>query len=197
MALTIPEAAENGAFGGVARKTNTKKFWVAPSLITAMTVTGTWDLDESEIVTNAVSFMTDDAGGAGERLYVPYTGYLNDHISRGSAEPDKGNRIIALEVIYTVGASALADFDLEIWRTTFNAEGLPVMAAVTIATVPDTVGDTGREIDEHRLHAFINARDRFFLTSGDVVHGIIDIDDGTASDVDIYGAIWHVEEYEV
>lgn len=188
MATTVAETRVAESFGGIARDKNTARLWVPPSRIATLSVTGVWAL---EVNSNVPSLATDDAGGASERLYIPCEVEFSDFIQRGTTNVDRGVQLIALELIYEVAASALAGFDLDIWKVTYDAEGTGTAAEMTTTLTFDTAGDTGVEIDQHRALATINARDREWWDGGKTFFGEIDIADGTASDVNILGAIWH------
>lgn len=180
------------AFGGTAREKNTRRVFVGPELIRPVSVTGVWAL---ELASGVVSLATDDVGGAGEVLAIPMPAEFSDFAQKGD-NVDRGIKVVGVELLYTVAASALAAFDLDIHKVTFDVDGTPTAAEVTTTLAFDTAGDDGTEIDDHRAEAFIAARDRFFLDSGTVVYGQIVLSDGTASDVNVYGAIWHLERVE-
>lgn len=192
MATNALETVDSQSFGGVSRVTNAKRLWVPPSHISILAVTGTW---VNEANSNVASLATDDVGGDGELIMIPCPLTASDHISRGSSTVDKGIRIIGLEVFYQVAVSALTDIDWFLYHTVFSAVGAGTATAITKTDTYDTAGDTGVEIDTHRVEILINARDRFFLTSGDVIHAVMDMQDGTASDVNIFGAYWHYEQH--
>lgn len=189
MVSTVMETRVVQAYGAIAREKNTSRLWVPPNLISPIAVTGVWAM---EVNSNVPSLATDDAGGASERLMVPCPVEFSDMIVTGSTAVDRGIQIVGLELIYQVAASALATFDLDIWKVTYDLEGVATAAEVTTTLSFDTAGDTGVEIDEHRASALIAARDREFWDGGKTFHGEIDIGDGTASDVNILGAIWHL-----
>lgn len=194
MATNALETVRASAHGSIARIKNTRRFWVPPSMIATLDVTGTWVLD---VNTNVVSLITSDVGGDGELLYIPYTGWVSDlAVEKGQSAVDRGVRIIGLEVMYEVAASALADADLFIIKTTIDADGDGSAAAVTATQSADDEDATPVEIDDHRVFVTVAERDRFFLDSGTIVHGILDLADGTSSDVSIVGAFWHVEIHE-
>ena len=193
MASTVAETRRASDFGGISRNKNTRRVWVDPTEIRTLTVTGTWALEANS---NVLSLATDDVGGAGELLLIPCPVEFSDMIVRGSTAVDRGVRIVALELIYEVAASALADIDLVIYKTTYDAEGAGTAVAMTKTDSMDTAGDTGREIDQHRFTATIAERDRVFFDGGTTFHGVLDVDDGTSSDGNILGAIWHIERVE-
>lgn len=189
MVSTVMETRESQVSGSVARKTNAHRVFVPPSQISTLAVTGTWVLEAN---TNVVSLATNDVGGDGELLYVPFPSEHSDMRAQ-STSVDRGVRVVGLEVIYEVAASALADIDFFIYHTSFDAEGTGTATVATATTSFDTAGDTGREIDQHRASVFIAEGNRAFLDGGKVVHAVIDMEDGTASDVNILGCIWHIE----
>lgn len=188
MTSTVAETRRAETFGGIARDKNTARLWVSPNRIVPISVTGTWAM---EVNSNVPSLATDDVGGATERLMVPCDVEFSDFIQRGSSNVDRGVQLIAVELIYEVAASALAGFDLDIWKVTYDTEGVATAAEVTTTLTFDTAGDTGVEIDQHRALATITERDRIWWDGGTSFHGEIDLADGTASDVNILGAIWH------
>lgn len=181
-------------FGAVARRDNTIRVFVGPNELGQDAVTATWALSVSSNVPRLATIDAATTNNIRIPLHVP----MNDaEVQSGSGTSDRGYRVLGLELIYEVAASALGGFDLDIWRLTPAADGTTTAAEVTTTLVPDTVGDTGVEIDKHRMQATIAARDRFFLDSGSIVFGRADITDGTSSDVDIIGAIWHLEKVTV
>lgn len=189
----VIDAKASQDFGPISRRSNAVRVFVHPADIKQIAVTGTWALEEA---TNVPSLATDDAGTTNVfniPLNVPFS---DAEIQSGSGVTDRGYKVIGLELIYQVAASALGAFDLNIFKLVPTAVG--VVAATEIATtlVPDTAGDAGTEVDTHRMQATIASRDRFFVDSGTVVIGKIDITDGTSSDVNLNGAIWHLEKVE-
>jgi hypothetical protein len=190
---TVAETRKAADFGGISRNKNTRRIFVGPDAIRTLAVTGTWALEAN---TNVLSLATDDVGGAGELLVVPFPAEFSDMIVRGSAAVDRGVRIIALEVLYQVAASALADIDLAIYKTTWDSEGVGTATAMTKTDARDVAADAGTEVDEHRFTATIAESNREFLDGGKTFHAVLDIDDGTSSDVNIFGAIWHLERVE-
>lgn len=188
MVSTVAETRVAESNGAIARDKNTARLWVPPNMISTISVTGTWAM---EVNSNVPSLATDDVGGATERLFVPFPVEFSDFIQRGTSNVDRGVQVIALELIYEVAASALAGFDLDIWKVTYDLEGTGTAAEMTTTLTFDTAGDTGVEVDQHRALATINARDREWWDGGKSFHGEIDLADGTASDVNILGAIWH------
>ena len=192
MASSVLETRRASDFGGIARDKNTERVFVGPNLIGQMAVTGTWALEAN---TNVQSLATDDAGST-NLLSIPFIAPYSDLIVRGSSAVDRGVKVIGLEIIYEVAASALSDADLYIYKTTFDAEGTGTATVVTTTTTMDTAGDAGTEIDQHRMYVTIAENNRFFLDGGTIVHGIFDVDDGTSSDVNILGAIWHIQRVE-
>lgn len=193
MTSTVMETRRADSFGGISRDKNTRRLWVPPTEIRTLAVTGTWAIEAG---TNVVSLATDDVGGAGELLYIPCGVEFSDFIQRGSTVVDRGIQVLGVELIYDVAVSALADIDIIIYKTEFDAEGIGTATAVTSTTTLDVVTDTGREVDQHRMSAFIAGKDREFFDGGRVYHAIVDADDGTASDMNILGAIWHLRRVE-
>ena len=193
MATNALETLRSEAHGSISRVRNTARLWVPPSQITTVSVTGTWALAAA---TNVLELGTSDVGGAGELLQIPCNPEFSDFVQRGSTSPDMGVRLVGLEIFYRVATSALADIDFVIYKTTIDAEGAATAAAVTTTTSWDTAGDAGTEIDEHRAEILIAENNRFFLDSGTFVHAIMDIDDGTSSDMYIAGAVWHFERHQ-
>lgn len=194
MAKNALVTKDYGNSGAVSRFTNTERWFVGPELIRAVSVTGTWAL---ELGSNIVSLATDDVGGAGEVLAIPFPGRFSDaEVQSGDGVTDRGVKVVGVELLYTVAASALAAFDLDIYKLTFDADGDPTATEVTTTLSLDGASDDGTEIDDHRAEALIAEVDRFFVDSGNVVYAQIVLSDGTASDVNIYGAIWHVERYQ-
>ena len=193
MASSNLETRSASDFGGIARRKNTRRIFVGPELIRTLAVTGTWVLEANSGV---LSLATDDVGGAAELLTVPCPVEFSDMIVRGSAAVDRGVRIIGFELIYEVAASALADIDVVIYKTTYDTEGIGTATAMVKTDSMDTAGDTGREIDQHRFLCTIAESNREFFDGGKTFHAVLDIDDGTSSDVNILGAIWHVERIE-
>lgn len=176
--------------GSVARLKNTERVFVGPEALGLDAVTATWAL---EVNSNVPSLATDDAGTT-NNIRIPFPVSFSDaEIQSGSGVTDRGVRLLGVELIYEVAASALTSFDLDIFKGTIDAEGSVTAAEVTTTLSFDTAGDDGTEIDQHRAFAAIGEDDRFFLDSGTIAWGRADIEDGTASDVNIIGAIWHVE----
>ena len=180
-------------FGPISRRSNAVRVFVHPADIKQIAVTGTWALEEA---TNVPSLATDDAGTTNVfnvPLDVPFS---DAEIQGGSGVTDRGYRVLGLELIYQVAASALGAFTLKIFKLVPTAVGVVAATEITTTLVPDTAGDAGTEVDTHRMQATIASRDRFFVDSGTVVFGQVNITDGTASDVNINGAIWHLEKVE-
>lgn len=193
MAKTVLEAKRSEMFGAISRKRNTSRLFVAGGNFVPAAVTGTW---AAENASGVVTLATDDAGTTNV-FQVPFPVVFSDHaVEGGQAATDRGIRVIGCEVIYQVAASALASFDLDIYRVNLDVEGDPTAAEIVTTLGFDTGGDTGVEIDDHRATATIAERDRFFMDSGSIVYALAEFEDGTASDVNIFGAIWHFETYE-
>lgn len=193
MTSTVAETRRASDFGGISRNKNTRRLFVGPYGINTLAVTGTW---VRAAATNVLEFTTADVGGAGELLVAECPVEFSDMIVRGSTAVDRGVRIVAAEIIYRVTNSALADIDFTIYKQTYDAEGAATATAMTATTTYDTAGDTGREIDQHRALVTITERDREFFDGGKTFYLLMDIDDGTASDMFIAGVIWHFERVE-
>lgn len=181
--------------GSVARFRNTRRVWVDPALIRTLAVTGTWVLEANS---NALSLATDDVGAAtGELLVIPYPGQVSDaEIETSNGGTDRGVRIVGCEIMYQVAASALAVADLVIYRTARDAEGVPTTTVVPSTLSTDDADATPLEIDEHRYSEIVAENDRFFLDTANTVHAVMEFGDGTSSDVNIFGAFWHIEEVQ-
>lgn len=180
-------------FGPVSRRKNTQRLFITPGELEQAAVTGTWAL---EVNSNVTSLATDDAGTT-NNINIPLPVRFSDaEIQSGSGVTDRGVKVVGLELIYEVAASALGGFDLDIWKYTVSSVGAVTAAEVTTTLTFDTANDAGTEIDTHRAYATIAERDRFFIDSGTLVIGRADITDGTSSDVNIIGAIWHLEVVE-
>ncbi len=193
MTSTVAETRRASDFGGISRDKNTRRIFCGPELIRTLAVTGTWVLEANS---NVLSLATDDVGGAAELLVCPLPVEYSDMIVRGSTAVDRGVQVIAAEIIYEVAASALADIDFSIIETTYDAEGTGTATAKTATTTMDVAADTGREIDQHRATVTIAEANRTFLDGGRTTHLLLDIDDGTSSDVNILGVIWHLRRVE-
>lgn len=193
MTSTVAETRRASDFGGIARDKNTRRIFCGPELIRTLAVTGTWVLEANS---NVLSLATDDVGGAAELLVCPLPVEFSDMIVRGSTNVDRGVQVVAVEILYQVAVSALADIDFSILETTYDLEGAGTATAKTATTTYDTAGDTGVEIDHHRALVTIAEANRTFLDGGRTTHLLMDIDDGTASDVNIFGVIWHLRRVE-
>lgn len=191
--LTALATKASQDFGGIARRKNTLRQFVAANQLGQAAVTGTWVL---EVNSNVMSLATDDAGTTND-IRIPFNVTFSDaEIQSGSGVTDRGVRVIGLALLYEVAASALGAFDLDIWKLVPDAEGNFAATEVTTTLTFDTAGDAGTEIDQHVAYATIAERDRFFVDSGNIVEGRADITDGTSSDVNITGAIWFIERIE-
>lgn len=188
MAVGTLETHDASDQGAVSRFTNTKRVFVGPDAIRTLAVTGTWVLEAN---TNVLSLATDDVGGAGELLIVPCPVPFSDQAVQQSAV-NRGVRLVGCEIHYQVAVSTLADLDVFIYKTTLGVHG----TAPSAAAVSHTDTNLDLDADEHRAEILIAEANRFFLDSGTVVHMILDIDDGTSSDVNIFGVVWHFEEYQ-
>lgn len=190
---TFGDSKVSSDFGAASRYKNTERIFVGPEALGADAVTGTWAL---EVNTNVPSLATNDAGTT-NNFRIPFPAPFSDaEIQSGSGVTDRGVKVIGVELIYEVASSALGGFDLDIFKLVFDAEGGGTATEVTTTLSFDTGGDAGTEIDQHRAFAKIAEVDRFFMDSGTIVFGRADITDGTASNVNILGAIWHVERVE-
>jgi hypothetical protein len=177
--------------GAVSRKDNTVRVFVHPADIKQIAVTGTWALEEA---TNVPSLATDDAGTTNVfdiPLVVPFS---DAEIQSGSGTTDRGYKVLGLELIYQVATSALGAFDLSIFKLVPTAVGVVAATEITTTLTPDTAGDDGTEVDTHRMQAVVAERDRLFVDSGTIIIGKVAITDGTSSDVNLNGAIWHLEK---
>ena len=186
--LTALETRAAESSGAVARYKNTERVFVSPAEFGQIAVTGTWALEEAS---NVPSLATDDAGST-NILSIPFPVAFSD-LAAESADVDRGVRIVGLEVIYQVAASALGAMDCTIYRNTLTAAGVVSAAAVTDTTTWDTDGDDGTEIDTHVVRVSIAARDRTFVDSAHWPSARLSLTDGTSSDVNIFGAVWHIE----
>ena len=187
-ALAALETRAAESAGSVARFKNTERVFVSPSELGQAAVTGTWALEYN---TNVLSLATDDAGTT-NLIDVPFPVPFSDLVSQ-SADVDRGVRIVGLEVIYQVAASALGAVSLTLYRNTVTAAAAVSAAAVTATTTFDTDGDAGTEIDTHVIRIAIAARDRTFVDSAHFPTAVFSATDGTSSDVNIMGAVWHIE----
>jgi hypothetical protein len=178
-------------FGGIARRKNTRRLFVGPYEINTLAVTGVW---VRAAATNVLEFTTADAGGAGELLVAPFPRECSDLISRGSTDVDRGVKIVGCEILYRITNSALADIDFTIFKQEYTAAGAAVATAM-VATQAFDAG-TGVEMATHRASLTIAAANREFATSDRSFYLLIDLDDGTASDVFIAGVVWHYELVE-
>lgn len=193
MSKNALETRSTGTAGIISRVKNTSRVFVAPNLIGQTAVTGTWALETNSSV---VSLGTDDAGDTNVFI-IPLPVKVSDaEVQGGSGTTDRGVKVIGIEVLYQVASSALGAFDLDIYKLTINDTAISTAAEVTTTLSFDTSGDAGTEVDTHRAEALIAARDRFFLDSGNQVFAQLEITDGTSSDVNIFGAIWHLEVHE-
>ena len=185
------EAHVSESHGSVARHKNTEKLWVPAQFITDGVTTGTWALETATLIN---TFATDDVGGAGETILIPWVGEFSDAaIENGAAAVDRGVKVIGLELMYQVAVSALAAMDLDIHHLTFDLEGTPTNAETVTTLTFDTDGDDGTEVDLHRVVASVAKPARTFVTTTNIPQGVFTISDGTASDVNISGAFWHIE----
>ena len=193
MAKNSLETQVSQSHGSVAREKNTIRVWVPASMFGQIAVTGTWALEENS---DLFSLATDDAGSTNV-IEIPLPMWCSDAaLQSGTGVTDRGVQVIGVEVFYQVAASALGGFDLDIYRITLNSTAVPTVAEVTTTLSADTGSDDGTEVDTHRMEALINARDRFYLDSGNQVYGQLDITDGTSSDVNLFGAMWHLKVVE-
>lgn len=179
--------------GAISRTKNTRRVFVPASLIGQAAVTGTWALENASGV---ITLGTDDAGTTNVFTIPLMHPFSDAEVQSGSGVTDRGVKVLGVELCYQVATSALGAFDLDIYKVTIDAEGAPTATEVTTTLTPDTVGDAGTEVDDHRMQAVIAERDRFFVDSGTVVTALAEITDGTSSDVNIFGAIWHLEIVE-
>ncbi len=186
--------AQVDSAGVVSGFKNTRRIFVSPGQFEELATTATWVLQQT---TNVPQFFTTDASST-NILGIPFPGeFSNAKIQGGQSAVDRGVKIVGLELMFTVATSALGAFTCDIFKVAFAAaDGAPT--ATTIAStdtfLPD--GNDGTEIDVHRFSTLIAASDRFFMTGDLVVYAELNMTDGTASDITIHGAIWHVERTE-
>lgn len=189
MAKNSLETQVSQSHGSIARDKNTIRVWVPASMFGQAAVTGTWALEENS---NVFSLATDDASSTNV-IEIPLPMWCSDAaLQSGTGVTDRGVQVIGLEVLYQVATSALGGFDMDIYKLTLNSTTVPTAAEVVTTLSADTGSDDGTEVDTHRMEAVINSRDRFFLDSNTQVYGQLDITDGTSSDVNLFGAMWHL-----
>lgn len=193
MAKNSLEPAVSQDFGGIARSKNTERIFVPANLIGQAAVTGTWALENDSGV---ITLGTDDAGDTNVFVIPLPASFSDAALQSGSGVTDRGLKVIGVELCYQVASSALGAFDLDIYKVTIDADGDPAATEVVTTLSFDTSGDDGTEVDDHRAEALIAENDRFFVDSGSVVYALAEITDGTSSDVNIFGAIWHVQRVE-
>ena len=191
--MAIPETAVAQSFGGVARLKNTRRLFVGPGMIDELATTATWVLQQTA---NVPELFTTD-GSTTNILGIPFPGEYAQFAAEGSgAAVDRGIRIVALELLYSVATSALGAFTCDIFKLTFTEADGQETAATVASTDTFQGGATGVEIDDHRFQTLIAVRDRFFLGDTTSVYAEVNMTDGTASDIIIRGAIWHYERVE-
>ncbi len=189
------ETVKSEDFGGIARRKNTRRLFVSPNRFEQLAVTGTWAL---ELNSNVPSLATDDAGTTNV-FGIPFPAEFSDMaVQSGSGVVDRGIRVVGLSVVYQVAVSALGGVDLTLYNQTINGStGVVSAAAVTTTDTIDAAdGSAGTEVDTHVFSVTVAARDRVFVASGTVPYAQFSATDGTSSDVNIVGAIWHVERIE-
>ena len=172
---------------------NSRRAWVGPGQFAEVAVTATWALEEA---TNVVSLATDDASTT-NILQIPLNTQFSDAaIEDSGASVDRGIKVMGLELHYTVAASALAAIDLTIYSVVVAADGVYTATAVADTTTWDTSGDAGTEVDDHVMIVAIAKNDRFFVDSDRLCYARLSMTDGTSSDVNIRGAVWHMDTVE-
>lgn len=180
--------------GATARFKNTRRIFVSPGQFEELATTATWVLQQT---TNVPQLFTTD-GSTTNILGIPFPGeFSNSKIQDGGTAVDRGIKIVGLELMYTVATSALGAFTCDIFKVAFAAaDGAPTATTIvsTDTFLPD--GNDGTEVDVHRFSTLVAENDRFFMDGDLVVYAELNMTDGTASDITIHGAIWHVERYE-
>jgi hypothetical protein len=188
------ETVAAGDFGGIARRKNTQRLWVPPNDIAQAAVTGTWVLENAAIA-STMALTTADAGSTNV-FQIAFRGPFSDlAVQSGSGIVDRGARVIGIVVPYTVTNSNLAAVTLKIYQGSFTTAGLISTAEITSTTSFATEA-TGLTQTTHLAKAIISASNRVFVQSGAPCYAQLTMDDGTASDVWIYGACWHYEVVE-
>lgn len=179
------------SFGAVSRVKNTERVFVHPGEFIPVAVTGTWAMEYNS---NVASLATDDAGTTNVFDIPLHAPFSDAEIQHGVT--DRGLKVAGLSVQYVVAASALTSVDVDIWKLTPDAEGNFTAAEIVTTLSFDTPGDTGLEVDQHWAYAAIAENLRGFMDTGAIYVGRASFEDGTASDVNILGAIWHLERVE-
>lgn len=193
MSKNALETKRSDSFGAISRNKNTERVFVGPNGFAQIAVTGTWALEANSSVP---SLGTDDASTTNVfNVFCPAP-FSDAEVESGSGVTDRGYRVIGYEVLYQVATSALGAFDADLYKLTLNDTAIPTAAEVTTTLSFDTAGDAGTEVDFHRAEVLIAERDRFFVDSGQTVFAQIEITDGTSSDVNLFGVIWHLERVE-
>lgn len=188
---TYGDTKVSESFGAIARHKNTERVFVHPGEFIPGAVTGTWAMEYNS---NVPSLATDDAGTTNVfdiPMHAPFSDAEIQH-----SVTDRGVKVAGLAIQFEVAASALGAFDLQIWKLTPTAEGAFAAAEVPTTVSFDTDGDDGTEIDQHWAYAAVVERDRAFMDTGAIYVGRASFTDGTASDVNILGATWHLERVE-
>jgi len=176
------------ASGAIAVDKNTVRVHITPGQFIELATTGTW---VQQVTTNVPELFTTDASTTNV-LQIPMPAEISALASQ-SAGVDRGIQVVGLELMYDVATSALASMDIDIFRINFAAAD----GAATAVAVPDTTtflpdGNDGTEVDVHRVIVSIAANDRFFLDGDSTIYANVQMTDGTASDITISGAIWHL-----
>ncbi len=187
------ETAVASTPGAVSRFKNTERYYVHPADFKEIAVTGTWALEEAS---NVPELATDDASST-NILNIPFPGDFSNLDASSDGSVDRGARVIGIELMFEVAVSALATFVLAIYKLEFaTADGAPTATVITSTTtfLPD--GNDGTEVDVHRVQVLIAEKDRIFLDGDTVIFARLALADGTSSDINISGAIWHVERTE-
>lgn len=190
--VTTFDTLDAGSNGAISRDKNTRRVFVSPANFAQAAVTGTWALAEE--ITSVMSLQTDDAGTTNV-FNIPFPVQYSDFNQRGSTV-DRGVQIVGLEVMYQVATSNIAAVALAIVNVAFAAIGTPAATTLTTTTTFDTGDATGLTQVHHRIKAYVATRDRVYIDSGSVPYGRFSVTDGTSSDVNIHGAIWHLRVVE-
>lgn len=187
------QTADASTPGAVSRFKNTRRIFVHPADFKEIAVTATWALEEAS---NVPELATDDASSTNILNVILPAEYSNLDAS-GDGNVDRGVRVIGIELMYEVAASALATAVYGIYKLEFaSADGAPTATAITTTNtfLPD--GNDGTEIDVHRVQVEIDEKDMIFMDGDTVIFCRVALADGTSSDINISGAIWHLERTE-
>lgn len=180
--------------GGISAFKNTRRVFVSPAEFQELAVTATFTLQQTS---NVPELFTADLSST-NIFGIPLPAeFSNAKIEKGGSAVDRGIRVVGLEIMYHVENSALGAMTFDIFKLAFAAAD----GAVTATTVTSTdaflpAGNDGTEVDVHRISTVIAESDRFFLDGDTVVYCEWNVTDGTASDLTVTGAIWHLERTE-